>query len=66
MGEAKRKKQERAMWPDADRYDGTIDLHVLPAVSQINGARIRELTGDDTVPDATQVGSGPIDVGGAI
>ena len=55
MGEAKRKKQERAAWPDADRYNGSIDLHVLPAVASINGARIRELTGDDTIPETTQV-----------
>lgn len=55
MGEAKRKKQERAAWPDADRYSGSIDLHVLPAVASINGARIRELTGDDTIPETTQV-----------
>lgn len=55
MGEAKRKKQERAAWPDADRYNGSIDLHVLPEVASINGARIRELTGDDTIPEATQV-----------
>ena len=55
MGEARRKKQQREAWPDADRYDGTIDLHVLPSVETINGARIRELTGDDIIPDATQV-----------
>ncbi|WP_298497941.1 hypothetical protein [uncultured Maritimibacter sp.] len=55
MGEAKRKKQERAAWPDSDRYNGTIDLHVLPAAAEIDGARIRELTGDDTIPDTTQV-----------
>lgn len=34
---------------------GMIDLHVLPPVAAINGARIRELTGDDTIPDTTQV-----------
>lgn len=55
MGEARRKKQERAIWPDADSYRGTMDLHVLPAVAAINGARIRELTGDDTIPEATQL-----------
>ena len=55
MGEAKRKKQERAAWPDSDRYNGTIDLHVLPPAAEIDGARIRELTGDDTIPDTTQV-----------
>lgn len=55
MGEARRKKQTRTVWPDTDSYRGTIDLHVLPPVATINGARIRELTGDDTIPDATQV-----------
>ena len=55
MGEAKRKKQERAAWPDSDRYTGTIDLHVLSPAAEIDGARIRELTGDDTIPDTTQV-----------
>lgn len=55
MGEAKRKKQERAAWPDSDRYNGTIDLHVLSPAAEIDGARIRELTGDDTIPDTTQV-----------
>lgn len=54
VGEAKRKKQERAAWPEADRHDGLIDLHVLPAVASINGARIRELTGDDTT-ETTQI-----------
>lgn len=53
MGEAKRKRQEREAWPDTDSYSGTIDLHVLPPVDGINGARIRELTGDDTIPDST-------------
>jgi hypothetical protein len=55
VGEAKRKKQKRAAWPDADRYDGSIDLHILPAVASINGARIRELTGDDTFPETAEV-----------
>lgn len=55
MGEAKRKKQERVAWPDSDRYNGSIDLHALPPVAAINGARIRELTGDDTIPATTQV-----------
>lgn len=55
MGEAKRKKQERAAWPDSDRHNGTIDLHLLPPATEIDVARIRELTGDDTIPDTTQV-----------
>lgn len=55
MGEAKRRNRERAAWPDADRYNGMIDLHVLPSVTAINGARIRKLTGDNAIPDTTQV-----------
>jgi hypothetical protein len=55
MGEAKGKKQERAAWPDSDSYRGTIDLHVLPSLAAVNGVRIRELTGDDTIPETTQV-----------
>ena len=34
---------------------GTIDLHLLPSVAAINGARIRALTGDDQIPDTTQI-----------
>lgn len=57
MGEAKRRKQqqERAAWPHADDYRDTIDLHMLPPIATITGARIRELTGDDTIPDVPQV-----------
>ncbi|HZK88546.1 MAG TPA: hypothetical protein VFC56_00210 [Stellaceae bacterium] len=57
MSEAKRKReqQERSAWPRADSCRGRIDLHFLPPVASINGARIRKLTGDDTIPDATQV-----------
>ncbi len=29
---------------------GTVDLHMLPPAAAINGARIRELTGDDSIP----------------
>ena len=47
MGEARRKKQERAAWPDSDRYNSTIDLHVLPPAAEIDGVRIRELTGEE-------------------
>jgi len=52
MGEAKRKRQrrEQSAWPRADSFRGAIDLHVLPPVAAINGARIRELTGDDSIP----------------
>ena len=57
MGEAKRKRQrrEQSAWPRADSFRGAIDLHVLWPVAVINGARIRELTGDSTIPDATQI-----------
>ena len=55
MGEAKRKKQSRACWPHADRHGGVIDLHMLSPVAPINGARIRELTGDDTIPEIAQI-----------
>lgn len=57
MGEAKRKRQQRGQtaWPDSDSFLGTIDLHALPPVAAINGARIRELTGDDTLPDMPQI-----------
>lgn len=59
MGEAKRKKhlREQGAWPYAANFRGMIDLHMLPPVTAINGARIRELTGDDTipVPDTTQI-----------
>jgi hypothetical protein len=57
MGEAKRKKlrREQAAWPDADDFRGMIDLHMLPPVSAINVARIRELTGDNTIPDTTRI-----------
>jgi len=57
MGEARRKKQQRgkAAWSDADTFRGTIELHMLPPAAAIDGARIRELTGDDTIPDATQI-----------
>lgn len=55
MGEAKQKRQrreqrEQVAWPQADDYRGTIDLHMLPPVVSIDGARIRELTGDSSIP----------------
>ena len=61
MGEAKRKRVRVARagdWPSADAHRGEIDLHILPAVAQINGARIRALTGDPTIPIADYHGSG--------
>ncbi|MBX3476241.1 MAG: hypothetical protein KF910_01410 [Brevundimonas sp.] len=56
MGEAKRKKQRRKQaWPEDHDYFGTVELHMLPAAPAINGARIRELTGDESIPDADVV-----------
>jgi len=57
MGEAERRKQrqEQSAWPHSDSFWETIDLHILPPVAAINGARIRELTGDGTIPDTPQV-----------
>jgi hypothetical protein len=55
MGEAKLKRQRRERpWPEANSFRGTIDLHMLPPVAAINGARIRELTGDTSIPETTQ------------
>ena len=55
MGEAKRKRQQRSAWPRANTFRGSIDLHVLAPAAAINGARLRELTGDDRIPDTTQI-----------
>lgn len=57
MGEAKRRRQhqENSNWPHSDSFRGMIDLHILPPVDAINGARIRALTGDETIPDATEI-----------
>jgi hypothetical protein len=57
MGEAKRKRQRQAQsaWPHSDSFLGAIDLHMLPPVTAINGARIRELTGDNTIPETPQI-----------
>lgn len=56
MGEAKRRKhRQQSSWPHSDSFRGMIDLYVLPPVAAINGARIRELTGDNSIPDAPQV-----------
>jgi hypothetical protein len=57
VGEAKRRKrqQDRARWPNSDSYYGPVDLHMLPPVPAINGTRIRALTGDDRIPETTQL-----------
>lgn len=56
MGEArKRQRREQSSWPHSESFWGTIDLHMLSPVKEIDGARIRELTGDNTIPNAPQV-----------
>ncbi len=56
MGEAKRRgEQEQSVWPRSKGFRGAMELHFLPPVAAMNGARIRALTGDETVPDDTQV-----------
>lgn len=57
MGEAKRKKlrQEQEAWACNGDSHSMVDLHTLPPVAEIDGARIRELTGDNAIPDAPQV-----------
>lgn len=55
MGEAKRKKQRQQTWPQSEHFRGLVDLHMLPPAAAINGARIRELTGDDQIPADAQV-----------
>jgi hypothetical protein len=57
LGEAKRRKRQddQSNWPRSDSFRGLIDLHVLPPVAAINGARIRALTGDDQIPETVQI-----------
>lgn len=56
MGEARRKREARASaWPGDEAHRGIIDLHVLPAVAAINGARMCELTGNDQFPTHSPV-----------
>ena len=57
MGDAKRRKlrQVRSDWPRSDSFRDLIDLHDLPSVAAINGARIRTLTGDDQISETAQV-----------
>jgi hypothetical protein len=54
MGEAKRRKNQQD-WPGSDKFRGPIDLHDLSPVAAINGARIRALTGNDRIPETTQI-----------
>ena len=59
MGEAKRKRKlegEESTTASPDEYfRGVIDLHMLPSVPEINVARIRQLTGDTSIPEATEL-----------
>lgn len=47
--------RKKKRWPSSERLRGTIDLHVLPAHDEINGAHIRALTGDDQFPDTAGI-----------
>ena len=57
MGEAKRRKlpHRQSDWPRSDSLWDIIDLHELPPIASINGTRMRALTGDDRIPENTQV-----------
>ena len=56
MGEARRKRQQQqSAWPRSDGFWGVIDLHALPPVAELDGARIRTLTGDAAIPDDAQI-----------
>jgi len=59
MGEARRKREQAAsMNAPAETDEGAvIDLHMLAPVPELNGRRIKELTGDESLPfpDSTQI-----------
>lgn len=57
MGEAKKKKQlwEQVAGAYADNSIDIIDLHWLPPIAATNSVRMRELIGDDRIPDTKQV-----------
>ena len=42
-------------WPSGECARGMIDLHWLPPVPSINGARIRELTGEESIPPDAEI-----------
>lgn len=52
MGEAKRKRLQSGQ---AAEFCCVIELHTLAPVAAIDSKRIRELTGDDSLPDSKQV-----------
>ena len=54
-GTARAKQSPPETWPKAERAGGVIDLHMLPPAPSIDGARLRELTGDESIPADTQV-----------
>lgn len=45
----------KSNWPYSESFRGVIDLHDLPPVAAINASRIRVLTGDDTIPEKSQI-----------
>ena len=59
MGEAKKKRElrERAGWRQSEVHQRIVNLYMLPPVAPINGQRMKELTGDDSIqiPDTTQI-----------
>ena len=59
MGEANRKRklqsQKVAIASSGDYFRGVIDLHMLPPVAEVNGARIFQLTGDATFSKETAI-----------
>lgn len=59
MGEANRKRKLRSVEittaSSDDYFRGVIDLHMLPPVHEVNGARIHQLTGDATFSNETAV-----------
>lgn len=53
MGEAKRKRLQRNQAADSsNEFRGVIDLRTLPPVAEIDSNRIKELLGDDSLPDS--------------
>ncbi|MGA2491997.1 MAG: hypothetical protein ABSF67_03495 [Roseiarcus sp.] len=57
MGKAtqRRRQRRRSAWPRSEPFHGAIDLHILPPVAAINGASIREPTGDDWIPENAEI-----------
>lgn len=53
MGVARRRqqRQDHASWPRPENLRSIIDLHILAPAPEINGALLREMTGDDRIPD---------------